>query len=774
MVSKDDRTKSAPVEHSIVPDVWGIIFFAFAFIILFSLISYSPHDTQPRLGGEQQVQNWIGPGGALIADVLLTVLGVMAFALPLVFLAWSIACFWRRRFIRSYLQTSGVVLAWLGLSILLTEIAEGLKIEMSFPLGGVLGHLLDGLVLGYVSTLGTVIVSIASVLLGLVMATRKPVAPVVSTGLGALPKVSMAQVGSPFKKLWALCSFKSVPAGEIPLPPFPKGENKTPVVAPTREIPPSPLPKGENSAPVPAQIHHPHPVKPKPVIAASDVQIIERDVSEGKRAVELAEKEGKRKAMTFELPPLNLLDYDAPQPIPIDERVMRAQAERLEKTFAQFSIEGHVREIRPGPVVTLFEFVPAPGIKLSRIAALADDIAMAMTAVHVRVVAPLPGKGAVGIEIPNEIRETVYLKEIVAHPNYRQQTHKLCMALGKTVEGKPYYLNLADMPHVLIAGTTGSGKSVSVNAMICSLLYRATPEEVRFLMIDPKMLELGLYEGIPHLLLPPIIDSQKAAAALRWTVKEMDRRYQAMNELGVRDIYGYNEKVEQINKEQGHHVKMPYIVVVVDEYADLIATAGKDVEACVMRLAQKARAAGLHVMLATQRPSVDVITGVIKANFPVRMSFRLASAHDSKTIINRSGAEKLLGKGDMLMIPPGTSDLVRVHGAFISEKELSRVVEFWKKQAEPSYDMSIMEPTPEEKANGGILEDASSSDERYNEATEIVRRTKRCSTSWLQRQMGIGYNRAARLVEQMEKEGGVGPIQNAKGDRVIFGEEEPH
>jgi S-DNA-T family DNA segregation ATPase FtsK/SpoIIIE len=315
------------------------------------------------------------------------------------------------------------------------------------------------------------------------------------------------------------------------------------------------------------------------------------------------------------------------------------------------------------------------------------------------------------------------------------------------------------MPHVLVAGTTGSGKSVSMNAMICSILYRATPDEVRFVMIDPKMLELSIYDGIPHLLMPPIIDSKKAANALRWAVREMEHRYQLLNEVGVRDIDSYNQKSNE---------RISYIVIVVDEYADLIAVAGKDVEGYVMRLAQKARACGIHVMLATQRPSVDVITGVIKANFPVRMGFRLASSHDSKTIINRSGAEALLGKGDMLMIPPGTSDLVRVHGAYVSDKELNRVVDFWKAQGQPNYDPTLVSATEEEPEGQGmqLSEDA---DEKYQEAVNVVLRTRKCSTSWLQRQLGVGYNRAAKIVEQMEKDKIVGPIQNAKGEREIFG-----
>ena len=363
---------------------------------------------------------------------------------------------------------------------------------------------------------------------------------------------------------------------------------------------------------------------------------------------------------------------------------------------------------------------------------------------------------------------------MIADQEYQKDTHPLTMALGKDIDGSTYFANLGQMPHVLISGTTGSGKSVSVNGMICSILYRASPRDVRFLMIDPKMLELSIYDGIPHLLLPPITDSKKAGAALNWTVGEMERRYQAMSEMGVRDLVGYNEKIKLCedegralpkDKDGNNYEHMPYIVVVVDEYADLLSIAGKDVEAHVMRLAQKARACGIHVMLATQRPSVDVITGVIKANFPVRMGFRLASSHDSKTIVNRPGAEKLLGKGDMLIMPPGTSNLTRVHGAFISEKELHRVVDFLKTQGTPDYNMKIIEP-PAEEAMAGDAEETK--DPKYLEALAIVARTKRCSTSWIQRQLGVGYNRAARLVESMERNGAVGPILSAKGDREIF------
>jgi S-DNA-T family DNA segregation ATPase FtsK/SpoIIIE len=531
---------------------------------------------------------------------------------------------------------------------------------------------------------------------------------------------------------------------------------------------------------------------PSMVIEDDELKIVERSVADAKTIVaeaeaeDAAEKTEERRKREFVLPPLNLLDYDAPELEPIDEEKLRTQADKLVAKFLTFGIEGRVREVRPGPVVTTYEFVPAPGIKVSKIAALADDIAMAMEAIHVRIVAPIPGKGAVGIEIPNEKRETVYMKEIIADPAFKKREDKLLMALGKDIDGKSYYANLAEMPHVLVAGTTGSGKSVSVNAMICSILYRATPEDVRFLMIDPKMLELSLYDGIPHLLLPPIIDSKKAAVALKWAVAEMERRYQLMSDVGVRDLKGFNEKVlasqqpaadgsvaTKLRDKDGRELqKLPYLVIIIDEYADLLAVAGKDVEGYVMRIAQKARAAGLHVMLATQRPSVDVITGVIKANFPVRMGFRLASAHDSKTIINQQGAEKLLGRGDMLFMPPGTSNVTRVHGAFLSEKEMHKVVDFLKSQGKPDYDMSILTYQDEADGDAGAGGDIDLANEpkdaRYDEALQLVARTKKCSTSYVQRMLNIGYQRAARIVDRMEKEGLVGPQLNTKGDRDIY------
>ncbi|MBZ4421186.1 DNA translocase FtsK 4TM domain-containing protein [Myxococcus sp. RHSTA-1-4] len=556
---------------------------------------------------------------------------------------------------------------------------------------------------------------------------------------------------------------------------------------------------------------------------------------------------GDRKS--FSLPPLDVLECDKKERSALDKDAFLTTAEKLRAKLADFGIVGEVVEIRPGPVVTMYEFLPGPGIKVSKIAALADDLAMAMEAMRVRIVAPIPGKGVVGIEVPNRDRETVYLKEIAEQDAFHKGPSKLTMCVGKDIEGMPYVLDLAKAPHLLIAGTTGSGKSVAVNSMIMSILLKATPEEVRFIMVDPKMLELSVYEGIPHLLLPVVTDPKKAALALRWAVEEMERRYQMLSEAGVRNIAGYNKLVETsatevkgtLNAEpapkkvkpkkvfvvegeakpvapadglgvaaprddeedmreaveaaepevpeveaepedsgEGAPVeaagdkpekkelkKLPYIVVIIDELADLMMVASREVETYVARLAQMARAAGIHLMVATQRPSTDVVTGVIKANFPTRISFMLRSKPDSMTILGTVGAEALLGMGDMLIMPPTSAHLQRVHGAFVSENEIKKAVDHLKAQGKPVYDESILKPRDEEGEGGGGEEDELS-DELYDQALAVVGEMRAVSISMLQRKMRIGYNRAARMIERMERDGVVGPADGAKPREVLI------
>ena len=510
----------------------------------------------------------------------------------------------------------------------------------------------------------------------------------------------------------------------------------------------------------------------------------------------------------YRTPPLSLLD-----PIPEagkkqDRDVLTMNARLMEKKLKDFGIEGEVVEICPGPVITMYEFSPGPGIKVSRIAGLSDDLSMALQAHSIRIVAPIPGKGVVGIELPNRDREMVSLKEIFNSEEFHKGKMKLPLALGKDIAGNPLVTDLARMPHLLVAGATGSGKSVAINTMILSLLYTSTPTDVRIIMVDPKMLELSVYEGIPHLLLPVVTNPKKAALALKWAVEEMGRRYRLMSDKGVRNIDSYNKELERSEKEiadnkargavvvehieeieelEEHddmeereaaiqaflekeddldHGHLPYIVVIVDELADLMMVAGREIEESIARLAQMARAAGIHLILATQRPSVDVITGLIKANFPARISFQVSSKIDSRTILDGNGAESLLGAGDMLFLPPGTSKMQRSHGAFVSDTEVQRVVEFLKKQGKPVYEKSILEmKSGDDKGAGGDEEEM---DERYDDALALVAEAKQASISMIQRRLRIGYNRAARIIEKMEEQGIVGPSDGTSKPREVF------
>ncbi|QRM35827.1 DNA translocase FtsK (plasmid) [Microvirga sp. VF16] len=480
----------------------------------------------------------------------------------------------------------------------------------------------------------------------------------------------------------------------------------------------------------------------------------------------------------------------------LTEDILEETAGRLEKVIRDFGVKGEVIHVHPGPVVTLYEFEPAPGIKSSRVIALSEDIARSMSAVSARV-AVIPGRNAIGIELPNETRETVYLRELLASEDFEVSKHKLPLCLGKTIGGESVITDLARMPHLLVAGTTGSGKSVAINTMILSLLYRFTPEECRLIMVDPKMLELSVYDGIPHLLTPVVTDPKKAIIALRWAVREMEDRYKKMAKLGVRNIDGFNARVSEA-REKGEVItrtvqtgfdkatgeltyteevmdltSLPYIVVIVDEMADLMMVAGKEIEGAIQRLAQMARAAGIHVILATQRPSVDVITGTIKANFPTRISFQVTSKIDSRTILGEMGAEQLLGQGDMLHMQGG-GRIARVHGPFVSDVEVEKVVAHLKRQAKPVYVEAVTadDEEQEEPVEAPVFDESEmglGSGELFDQAVSIVLRHKKASTSYIQRRLQIGYNRAASLMERMENEGIVGPANHAGKREILIG-----
>jgi len=456
------------------------------------------------------------------------------------------------------------------------------------------------------------------------------------------------------------------------------------------------------------------------------------------------------------LPSVSILNKAPKRTVARDSSELKETAAALQARLHDFGVEGEVVEVSPGPVITMYEFKPGSGVKINKVANLSDDLALALGCGSVRVIAPIPGKSVIGIEVPNKTRETVYMRELVESDFFKNADKKIPIAMGKNIEGDTYVTDLSKMPHLLVAGSTGSGKSVFINTLISSILYKFTAEEVRLIMVDPKMLELSIYDGIPHLLLPVVTEPSKASQALKWAVKEMIRRYTVLSESNCRNIANYNKKADE---------KLPYIVIIIDELADLMMVCSKEVEASITRLAQMARAAGIHLVLATQRPSVDVITGLIKANFPARVAFKVSSRIDARTIMDTQGAEKLLGNGDMLFLAPGTSIVERLHGAFISDEEVKDLVDFVKQQGEPDYQNEILKTEEEENAESG--ENIADTDPLYDEAVNIVVESKKASISYLQRRLKIGYNRSANLIEAMEREGVVSG-QLSSGSREVL------
>ena len=493
----------------------------------------------------------------------------------------------------------------------------------------------------------------------------------------------------------------------------------------------------------------------------------------------------------YRLPRLDLLDTPLLQKAPVDEEALERSARVLEEKLAGFGVRGQVVEVQPGPVVTMYKLEPGEGVKVSQVVNLADDLSLALRAASVRILAPIPGEAVVGIEVPNRKREKVYLRELLESGEFKASPSQLTIALGKDIAGRPVWADLAAMPHLLIAGATGTGKSVSIHAMVASILFKATADDVRFILIDPKMLELSVYEGIPHLLVPVVVDLEKAAAALLWATGEMEARYRMMRELGVRNLDSYNRSIGHSSKPFAlrgtlgenagsgqragdtsiKYARLPKIVIVIDELADLLLSHGKTVERDITRLAQQARAAGIHLMLATQRPSVDVVTGLIKANLPARISLQVTSRVDSRTILDSIGAERLLGAGDMLFMPPGTAQLRRLHGPFVSETEIRKICDFLRAQGSPDYQMEILETSATDRDNSSLGGDQR--DELYDEALRIVLDSGQASISMIQRRLRIGYNRSARMVEQMEREGIVTPADGARPREVRMRPDSP-
>ncbi len=471
----------------------------------------------------------------------------------------------------------------------------------------------------------------------------------------------------------------------------------------------------------------------------------------------------------FRIPSSDFLEAPPARPMSVDAGHLEAQARILENKLNDFGVKGEVANVTPGPVITTFEYKPAPGVKINKIVNLSDDLALALRALSIRIVAPIPGKSVIGIEIPNAEREIVRLRELVESAAFQSSPSHLSICMGKDIVGNTVVASLEKMPHLLIAGATGTGKSVFLNALICSFLFKASPDDVKLIMVDPKRIELSLYDGIPHLITPVVTDVKKATNALFWAVSEMERRYELLSAHKVRNITQYNQQVEKGMAAPGADEgeppeRLPLIVVIIDELADLMMVASRDVEVALMRLAQMARAAGIHLILATQRPSVDVLTGIIKANFPTRLTFQVSSRTDSRTILDANGAETLLGNGDMLFLPPGTAKLKRIHGAYVTEAELAQITEFLKDQLPPEYDDAVVEAQAPGKEDA---DEETEYDERYDDAVALVTQTRQASISMVQRHLRIGYNRAARIIEVMEREGIVGPADGAKPREVL-------
>jgi S-DNA-T family DNA segregation ATPase FtsK/SpoIIIE len=697
----------------------GIIFIALSVIIAISLLSYSSLDPSFNTTvGDRKVNNFIGVFGSYLADGLIQVFGGGAYLIPFAIFLYGSNKLIRREKGPRYLRIAGGCSLLLSTSALLRLRFEALHIfNERIPSGGLIGSFISDILIKYLSLTGSYIVIITILLVSLTITTR----------------FSLVSLASGFKDLSVLVFNKIREHQKIRHERKARArsrvERKTKEDKETEE-------EVEISVDTPKIVEVEKREAPKPAPIQSHFRFME---TEGE----------------YKIPPLSLLDNPPPGKRRASKEELLMSSSILEKKLQDFGVEGRVIQVQPGPVVTMYEFEPAPGIKLSKIVSLADDLAMAMRSVSVRV-APIPGKAVVGVEIPNNEREDVYLKEILSTDDFRKSHSKLTVALGKDIFGDPVVTDLARLPHLLVAGATGSGKSMAINAMVSSILFNASPDVVKMLMIDPKRLELSAYEDIPHLIHPVITDAKIASDALLKAVWEMERRYKLLAESGVRNIEGYNSLpgVEPI----------PCILIVIDELADLMLISAHEVEDSIARLAQMARAAGIHLIIATQRPSVDVLTGVIKANFPARISFQVSSKTDSRTILDTNGAEQLLGKGDMLFLPPGTARLIRIHGAYILDAEIKRVVSFLKDQITPDYD-NFMQKEIEIKEEE---REESERDELYSRAVEIVTSTDQASISMIQRRLRVGYNRAARMIEMMEEDGIVSPPDGSKGREVIY------
>ncbi len=833
-------------------ELGSVAWFALALFTLCSIITYTPQDAGFFSSSQIAVQNACGKVGAYLASLMIQGFGLGAFLLPAAIGMVSASVYKREGAVRIIGTLGGMVLAAVSLTVFVSIQWKYWPYAGSLLLtGGVLGAWLSDLLLQQFHAVGSSIVSLLVFCLAVAWSTPVSVsrvgakllawgyrlarvlvtylaylagmllmrlAQLTGAGLARLLEAASEKAQEKWLELQearearkearaALEAGRMPEAAEVLVPSIIEDPISRDIELPKNLVEQMPLPH-----PVQATDPHVHSDAPNVLASLSDpgapAILAHDEISTGAAHAQVSPSPKRtrigrpRKNGQWKLPSIEFLRKPPKVESSIDERRLMQNCELLKQKFLDFGIEGDITAVRPGPVITLYEFKPGPGVKLSRIASMADDLSMALSAQSVRILAPIPGKAVVGIEIPSDKRETVYMREFLQNDDFYGPRHQLPVVMGKDIGGQTVLSDLARMPHLLVAGQTGSGKSVFMNGLISSLLFRFTPDELRMILIDPKFIEFRAYQEIPHLLLPVVDDPRNASTALKWAVREMERRYRILAMLGAKNLAGYNEKVEQMGsdvvrdllldeqnqgEEQGSFKgmsggdwmeafeadeegqprigKLPYIVVIIDELADLMMIAKKEVEVSIARIAQKARAAGIHLVVATQRPSTDVVTGLIKANLPSRASFQLASYIDSKTILDKSGAERLLGQGDMLFIPPGVSSLLRLHGAYLSDDEIEKITSFLKSQGKPVYRDEILEDEESDDLDG---DDESAEDDLYNKAVELVREQGHASASFLQRRFKVGYNRASRLIETMEMRGVVGPADGARPREVFM------
>ena len=785
-----------------VSEFAGVALFALALIWLIALVTYSASDPVWffNTGARLQPDNFAGRVGAFAGELSYQLLGYAAYLIPIVLAVVGWHYFWCRAMDAAYTKVIGAGLLFSCVSAFLSLAFGTLEISgKQFRAGGYVGDALSTILSAYLNRTGSIILILTLLFLSIILSTQ------FSFGrLFAFFGTLIREQGAAILARWRerreerrreqqrqeVIRKHLEKAGKDPKDEKEGRDTREGRSKPTITPAPEPAVASAPAAPPrpaarPAVEEPPRPSRTAAVVGAAAAALkaasarptpppaIKRPLpTPSEPMLPLPEPDkapAERKRGAYTPPPLALLDSPKGER-KIDERELMEGARLLEEKCREFSVEGSVVQIHPGPVVTTYEFKPDAGVKYSKITGLADDLCLAMQAESV-LIDRIPGKSTVGIQIPNPNREQISLRELLESDAYRRSQSKLTLALGKTIHGEPFVSDLATMPHLLIAGSTGTGKSVSVNAMLSSILFRASPDEVRLIMIDPKRLELGMYEDIPHLLTPVVVDPKQASNALRWAVREMEERYKTLAAVGVRNIEQYNRNIRLAQSESngpvlddnGNEIRpLPFIVVLIDELADLMMVASNEVEESIARLAQMARAVGIHLILATQRPSVDVITGLIKANLPARISFRVSSKIDSRTILDGNGAEQLLGKGDMLYLPPASSRFVRLHGPYISEQESARLASFLRKQGKPTYDETI---TQDDKQGGGDLD--FEKDDLYDEAARIVVSSGQASISYLQRRLRIGFSRAARLVDMMEAEGLVSAAAGGKAREVL-------